>query len=180
MKSTELQRLRDGPLPNELPQGLAIKRISVQCPGNAQDVLARCREVLGIILLQEDSGWLLDDVWRQILPTWFVARFVPESTPEENAEWLRWWTSLSQGDRLRHLHKDLSQSWSLADWLYWLHPDNRRWHWWDATAKSDGLLSVSIVVDDWPCPWQALQWLLWVSGAAALSSDATEVIVPIS
>lgn len=60
---------------------------------------------------------------------------------------------------------DRESRWSLADWMYWMHPEEREWSWWDARVEGAGVASVLVEVPGWPMAVGALEWLLRVAGA---------------
>lgn len=77
------------------------------------------------------------------MPEWFVAACSPERTAEKT-------------------------SWTLADWLYWMEPDERQWFWWDARIDGEGATTVLVEVPRWPSATGALEWLLRAAGASSV------------
>jgi hypothetical protein len=131
------------------------------CPGNAADVLARCREVMSVVLEYQTGEWPDVEAWRRLLPDWFVEACVDESA-EETERWLAEWRSLPPDQQAA---ADEGKPWSLSDWLYWLEPDEREWFWWDARVDDENCVRVEVEVAGWPTPLGALAWLLRTAGA---------------
>ena len=155
----ELERLRYGPNINMNPAPGMSARLIVRCPGNAPDVLRKCKELLVIVLEQDVNNWPSLDAWRSLLPSWFVRQAEEEVSPEQAEQRLR----LSLEERIR-----LSKKWSVSAFVYWFQPNERHWFWWDATAENANLVSVTVLVEGLPFPWGALEWLLRTSGAASV------------
>lgn len=164
----ELRHLFTEPDLDEQPKGLGIVRFDIWCQGNSEIILQRSKEVLEVILRSSTQRWLSNSEWQAILPGWFVAGCAPEKTNEEVEQWLKWWRSLSPQEKNR---ADEEQRWSLEDWLYWLHPDQRQWFWWDAICVDTDLLRVAVEVAEYPFSWQALAWLFKVAGAIRVQPE---------
>ena len=164
----ELRRLYEPPADDEKPEGIGIVRFDALCPDGAISCLERTREVLGAVLRNSTGRWPTNEEWRALLPHWFVERCGPEKTKEQVEAWLQWWRSLSDEEQLR---AEREKTWSLSSWLYWMDPDQRHWHWWDALAEDDKKLKVATTVDEWPFPWGALAWLLRASGASRVEAE---------
>ena len=125
-------------------------------------VLTKVREVLRVVLLNTADSWPSVDRWRDVLPSWFVARCAPEQSQAEAAEWLKWWRSLPAHERAA---AELARPWTLSNWIYWLEPVRREWFWWDGFVDEAGIVHVSVQVMGWPAPLGALDWLLRAGGA---------------
>jgi hypothetical protein len=158
--SRELRRLRSGPEPGERPGG--IDSFVARCPGNAEAVLGRAREVMEVVLRFGTENWPPDSEWPSLLPAWFVAACGPETSVEEDERYMESWRRLSREEQIEEARR---RSWSLLNWVFWMHPDERPWSWWHASVNGPNELLVSIEVDGWPFPWESLSWLLRASGA---------------
>lgn len=158
----ELRHLLIGASPIDIPEGLGLVEVNCYCPGNADVVLSKSREVLEVVLKQSELEWLSDDDWQKLLPEWFVQRCPEEKTEEESEQWLQWWRGLEPEEQLRETRR---LEWTLTGWIPWFLPDERQWFWWNAIVESNKLLRVVIAIEAWPFPWGSLAWLLRASGA---------------
>ena len=164
----EFRRLNGGVQSDEMPEGLGTVRFVVECPGNAAEVADHAKQVLLVVNQNSRSAWPTESEWFNLLPDWFVAACAPEMTQGEAEDYLTWWKSLPDDEQVR-VKKE--QRWSVQDWLYWLHPDERAWYWWDALDVDANALIVAVVIYDWPFPWDALEWLLRSAGATRVDSE---------
>jgi hypothetical protein len=147
-----------GPEPGERAEGLGTERFVVRCPGNAEAVLRNAREVMEVTLQFGLDDWPSDSEWPSLLPPWFVAACAPDMPEEERQR------AIEAPIRLADEEQD-DEPWSVLNWVFWLHPDERQWRWWDASISSENELLVLIQIDGWPYSWGALSWLLRASGA---------------
>jgi len=113
------------------------------------------------------DNWPSDSHWPALLPAWFVAACAPEMSEEESEAHTAAWLRLSDEEKIAAA---ADQSWSVLSWVFWLHPDERGWWWWDASISNENELVVWIDVDGWPYPWGNLTWLLQASGAQEVTS----------
>ena len=156
----ELRRIDSGPAPGERPTGILLE-LSAISSGRSREVLTKAREVMKAVLSNSDPWPDLDD-WRHVLPAWFVERSAPEQTKEEAERWLAWWRKLppeAQAQATEELR------WSIADWLYWLEPEQRQWYWWDGRVVDQDTVRIVIDALDSPTALGALEWLLKAAGA---------------
>lgn len=156
----ELRHVDSGPAPREGPIGILLDLNAISS-GRSREMLARAREVMKAVLLNSDP-WPDLDVWRHVLPRWFVERSAPEQTKEQAERWLAWWRKLSPQEQAQVSEEE---SWSLAEWLYWLEPEQRQWYWWDARVVDQDTARIVIDVPDIPTALGALEWLLKAAGA---------------
>ena len=94
---TELWRVVAGPRVDQRPLGMTANVVAT-CAEDAEKVLARCTQVLGLVLRHarnDLADWPSDDAWTALLPAWFVDACAPSR--REATE-----------DR-----------WHLSGWLYW-------------------------------------------------------------
>lgn len=140
-----------------------IARFGITTDGvSAADVLDRVRQVLRVVNEASRGEWPTAERWKQILPEWFVRACSVEPTEEEEDEWLKHWGGLPERERQKALE---SRTWSLASWLYWMHPDERAWYWTRAEVESDKAAVIDLEVDALPFPWGAFAWVVKVAGA---------------
>lgn len=99
------------------------------------------------------------------LPSWFVEACAPEESKKEALQWLERWRALPPAEQAA---ASARARWSLLDWLYWMDPARREWHWWDAQLVDQQTLKLLVEVDSWPAPLGAVEWLLRASGALEL------------
>jgi hypothetical protein len=164
----ELQRLADGPRPNETPSGIGLARFVVRCPSGAADILAKVATVLKIVDEIALAAWPNTDEWRRKLPEWFTLACAPQISDEQAERWLAWWKALPQAEQA---WAELEKDWSLDNWLYWMQPDNRQWFWWHAQPVDGDHIKVMVSVDAWPFPYGSLRWLFKAAGAVALAPE---------
>ena len=139
--TSERERLDRGPDPGESPPEDAVEVI-YPCPGGAEAVLSRTREVL-VGLIPTPRPWPSLDEWRQRLPSWFV-----DACSDDVA-----------------ISTCVVDKWSLRAWVWWFQPEQRRWTWWDARAV-DNRLSITLVpTGAGSLLLGALEWMLEASGA---------------
>jgi hypothetical protein len=163
----ELRHLQFGVIPGDKVEGVALLLLRVRCRTDASVVLQNCREILGIVLQQYETGWLSEEEWRKKLPDWFVKACAAERTESEEEEYLIRWRDLSHEEQQR---QEEEEKWSVMDWISWFEPSDdpfnqRTWFWWDACIQEPDLLLVAIEVVDLPTPVGFLIWLLRASGA---------------
>jgi len=108
------------------------------------------------------------DEWVAILPDWFVAACGPEVSKEEANEWLRRWEAADADERLEIR---TTGSWRVTGWVYWFRPENRSWYWRAGLVENPNQYRVTIDLLSWPFAWDALHWLLEVSGAQKVCED---------
>lgn len=160
--TSESVRLAQGPDPGEEPMRGYL--VSVSLRGDAADVIARAKAVLRDVV-DLPVGAFASGAAVAALPGWFVDACAEEESDEERAAWLQWWRSLD--DRARVTAAD-ERPWTVADWLYWMCPDERQWVWWESRVAAADAGVVSVVVDDWPEAIGSLLWLLRASGGVDL------------
>lgn len=152
-----------GPEPGQSIGGLGTVRIIARCAGDSEQVLAKAKEVLSILISNEPVSVTDLGKWADALPEWLVSQFVPEPTKEEMDIYL----ALPYEERMKPEHNRPS----LKAWLYWFQPENRYWQWWDAAVLDKDTLVVAIEVREWPFPWEALKWLLEACGAVSVEAE---------
>ena len=160
MKWDELRRLLRGPAADEQIPAPGLTRVHVHCPGNAEEVLARVRRALTIVLLEKPRRWPTNEEWRAKMPDWFVAVCKPEMTDEDE-------------DRLMKLARR-NWPWTAGNWAYWFTPEQRTWRWWDARVENPDLLVIELWVEDYMVR-NALDFLLRAAGATH-----ADVIAPVA
>jgi hypothetical protein len=149
-------------------------RVAARCHGDAGSVRERAVEVLRAILAHGGPPWPAVAEWRKLLPGWFVENSAPERSRAEAERWLVRWRSLSAEEQAKATSV---QSWTLADWLYWLEPAERQWFWWDSVIESPDELHVMVDVPGWPAPLGALDWLLRAAGAVQITHVCLKLLV---
>jgi hypothetical protein len=166
--ANERRHLIEGPAPAEKPGGMGTVRFMVRCSGNAEQVIEKAKAVLMVVNENSAGEWPSDDRWRELLPSWFVARCGPDLSQEQaEAETARW-RALSRDEQIRW---EEERRWSLANWIYWFKPENRHWYWWDAKPLDDKVLVVAVEAHEWPFPSGALAWLLRAAGADRVEAE---------
>lgn len=150
------------PDPDEKLNGCFTEGFVVRCPGNAEAVLSKAKEVMEIALRYRTEDWPSDAEWPSLLPAWFVTACAPEMSHEQAKRYLEWWTKLSYDERLAAAARP--SRWSPLEWVFRLHPKQRCWWWWDASVRGPNELMVTVAVDGWPFGWSDLGWLLRASG----------------
>jgi len=165
MNDEERRRLVAGPLPGERPLEWEERTtMRVTCAGDAPLVLARARAVLAVVLAHDRATWPTPEGWRTALPPWFVARSSPPPRArEEQAMRFRHFLRMTREERLRDHY---TRVWSVEDFVFWFHPREKMWAWWDATVPDDATIIVTLVGRRYP--WGLLEWLFRAAGAAAI------------
>lgn len=166
--ANEHRHLIEGPLPDEKPGGMRTVRFIAWCRGNAQQVIESSKVVLMIVNENSAGEWPNDDKWRELLPSWFVARCGPELSQEQAEAEMARWRTLTREEQVR---EEESELWSLSNWIYWFKPENRYWYWWDARPLDDKTLVVAVEAHEWPFPSGALVWLLRAAGADKVEAE---------
>ncbi|MEP7764388.1 hypothetical protein [Sanguibacter sp. 25GB23B1] len=169
--SEESRRVSFGPRPDESPGRLGLIEAKVISEGAVVDVIEKTKDVLRAVLSMTLDELRSPSTGTARLPEWFVAACSPERPPEAVEQWNVWWRGLDLEARAR---AEDERSWTLADWLYWMEPDERQWFWWDARIDEDGGGTVLVEVLGWPSPTGALQWLLRAAGASSVHFADTE------
>lgn len=157
----EIRHLEDGPGVDERPGGNGLITLAIRTREEPSEMIERAKDVLAVVVAVPPAEWR-PEVVQQSLPAWFVEKCAPERS---NEAWLAWWRSLAVPDRIQ---AERERSWSVADWLFWLAPDERQWHWWDAVVDGERSAKVLVEVPSWPAAIGALEWLLRAAGAASV------------
>jgi hypothetical protein len=169
VSADELRRVAEGPRPDEEPTGQLVAA-DVRCDGDAAAVLARCREVMAVVLEHSDGEWVSDEQWRDLLPAWFVEVSAPDPTPEETQELMARRAAMASDER-RAFDAERSQRWSVGAFVSNFDPEERTWYWWSAEVINDDGFQILLVADDWPAPVGALDWLLRAVGGREIDID---------
>jgi hypothetical protein len=165
LNTDELRRLNTGPLADEKPGGAGLERFLAHRAGDAAEVLARCKEVMRIVLTQDVERWPTDEEWKFLLPDWFVAACADEDTVRQKTQ--RWF-ELSEEERAAATASDV---WSVEAFVYWFLPEERQWFWWDASILDANTVEILVQVLGDPYPWGTLWWLSIASGAIRVDRD---------
>lgn len=168
----EQRHVDTGPRPGELPSGVGTTTVLAHCRGDADSVAERARDVLRAVLAHAGPPWPALADWRNLLPNWFVDSAAPERSQEEAQRWLVWWRSLPPDKRAKAAREEI---WTLANWLYWLEPEERQWFWWDALVENPQTLRVTVEIRGWPVPLGTLNWLLRAAGAVQVDEEPAGV-----
>jgi len=160
--SNESRRLQSGPAQSEKLSGLGLVSFVVCCNGDADAVLRNSKDVMQVVLNFKAEDWPSLEEWRSELPAWFVAKCAPEVSVEEAERWLESWRELPPDEQRR---REMEASWSVDNWTFWMHPDERQWFWWEGLVTGPDRMLVVVEVCEWPFAWGALRWLLRASGA---------------
>ncbi len=169
-RGEEPRHLREGPKPGESHP--LIDYIIARCPGNAEDVLRRCKEVLDALLTQDPEDWPPDEAWPSRLPAWFVAKSAPEMTKDEADRFFETWRSLPNEERMGRLREDDAHGrWSVLGTVHWFRPEERSWWWWDGVAVDKNTVRVTVEVEGSPYASGALCWILRAAGADSAETE---------
>jgi hypothetical protein len=164
----EIKHLDSGATLGENPSKLGTVRLEVDCHGNAELILQRSKEVLRTVIERAKDRWPSNEEWCSILPEWFVVTCSKELPKDEADKWLAWWRKLNPEQKAA---AEAAKKWSLPAWIYWLHPDQRLWFWWDAEILTPDHIRVAVEVSHWPFPWGALRWLFIAAGASDVRAE---------
>jgi len=158
----ELRRLAASAPAGESAPGTKPASFVATCRGDAEDVLARAKEVLRLVAVQALGDWPSEEKWRGILPGWFVDHFAPPMSEQELAVWVARWSAMSPRKQEKAARE---RPWSLVDWLHWVEPANRNWWWRGGAARDSRTLIVEIDLEGWPASGAPLRRLLQAAGA---------------
>lgn len=164
----EHERLRHLTPPETKPMGLGTVRFIGHTESSPQQVIARARAVMAVINENSFTEWPDIGIWKRELPVWFVEQCAPEMTQDEAEAELARRMALNAAERAKVANE---ARWTLANWLYWLEPENRQWFWWDAAILAPNHFAVAVEVVEWPFPSGALIWLFRVAGARELRPE---------
>lgn len=164
----ELRRLDSTPLTADEPAVGQLVRMTATAPGSASTVLQRIRDVMRVLLEHSGGAWPSEEEWRVILPHHFVRAAAAPRSHEEDELWLERWRALPALDQAAAAE---AAPWSLTDWLYWMEPASREWHWWRADHDGSTSLWIDVQVDGWPTALGSLHWLVRASGGRPEASS---------
>ena len=129
--------------------------------GDSGQIVERCQQVLAQVIGADANTWPTLEQWRTALPPWFLGSFATEQSIEEASAWVAWWRGL---DREEQIRAESARGWTLSDWLYWLEPVNRTWHWWNGRVLDANTAVIELMITDWPTPVGSLKWLVRAAG----------------
>ena len=174
----ELRHLIDGSNSADVLNNPDIMIFKISCTNNAQLVLQKCKEIMQLILYHQTENWPSEEKWYKLLPKWFVDVCSPETTSEEDEEYLAKWRQLSPQEQML-----LEESpWSVMEWVSWFEPNDdpynqRYWFWWDAFIVDPDTLIIAVTIIDLSIPYGSLFWLLKASGAIDIKETNEAVSV---
>jgi hypothetical protein len=154
------------------PPGFGEPLVSVRARtlSSPDEVLARCREVLGCVLRNRPADWPDNrtspwpslETWEALLPEWFVNLCAAETTQTKIDAYARRVAGLPP--EIRDI-VDQHTAPPLGAWLERFRA-HRAWLWWDASVISASEFRMRYVVFDYVGHrhWD-LSWLLVASGA---------------
>lgn len=155
--TNELERLLHGAAKESETYGMTTVEVNATC-ADAATLLARCREVMTLILSQSKDAWPTSEAWFRLLPGWFLEGW-PErfgAVPRADCEECR---------RASVVTPRLPTPWSINRWLDSFGRDWRSWYWWDAMVVDPHHLRIDVAIDGWPYNEVTLRWLLLAAGA---------------
>src|SRR5690242_13977532 len=82
LMNKERQRILSGSDRKKNPSGRHVTSYLVKCPGNAQIVLERAKQLLSLVLTYNVQDWPSGAQWIALLPEWFLSRCAPEGVQE--------------------------------------------------------------------------------------------------
>jgi len=125
-------------------------------------VLTKVKSLLRTLHAFGTEDWALVNDETTAIPSWFKDCCSPQMTKNEMSIWLTKWRKLEGAEQLTFEKK---KGWSLMDWLYWMQPKNRTWYVFDAVSCSHHKSKLVLLVDSWPVPLGAAEWMLQAAGA---------------
>jgi hypothetical protein len=167
-REMELMRLSSGQCGDSPPAGLDRFEAEVVCASDAEEVLARTKEVFQVILQQRPEHWPSLEEWRKLLPNWFVEASGPEQTEAEARAGLERWRSLPPDEQLRELS---NERWAIGEFVHWFQPPERECWWWGAAVRGPNKLLICLVVEEPTPSHAALDWLLRAAGAVEIIDE---------
>lgn len=131
----------------------SLVKFTVICERQAQEVIDSCEAILTSFdrtFLEHES---LDVVlYQQVFPSEFCKKFLLLDDVLED-----------------HSDPEKDYAWTMNDWLFMMHPDERFWYWWETKVIDDFSFEVTVLVDGVPFGYGSLEWLLITNGARRLS-----------
>ena len=167
MEHSELDRLKSGPAQGQ-QSDVGTFFFIVRCASDAEAVLRRIKDVVSVVVQNSTEPWPSDEMWRRLLPAWYVSRCAPEESREKAEAWLRHFKSLPHEQQVK---ANEAREWSLGNWIYWFQPDNREWFWWNGRVEDSNTLRVTVESAELPFPYDALVWLFRASGATQVEPE---------
>ncbi|WPC41181.1 hypothetical protein [Clostridium sp. JS66] len=153
----ETLRLIDGLSSDEKVNCESLSMFTIKCNQDSSNVLAKCKEVLKIVLENNENIELTLEDWKKLLPKWFIEKFGKEITQEEAEERIK-----------LPIEERMEKAWRLSAWIYWFEPNERQWYWYDAKVIDNNTIHLLVECEGWPFAWGALEWLFKVCGAIAI------------
>lgn len=139
--TNEVERLLHGAAEGSETYGMMIAEVNVTC-ADAATLLARCREVMTLILSQSKDAWPTSEGWSRLLPSWFREGWLERpGVPRPPSPW------------------------SIEAWADSFGKDWRSWYWWDAMVVDPHHLRIDVAIDGWPYSEGTLRWFLLAAGA---------------
>lgn len=164
----EIQRLKNNN-PNHTEYSGKMKVSLTSSYGtDIEPIIDKVSNILLVILENSENQWPTLKEWEQLFPTWFIEKFAADMTKEEAEKWLKKWRKMSLKKKAKIKE---TMKWSLPDWLYWFEPQNREWEYHSISNISKDSFNFNILVDGWPFPHGAIDWLLKNCGVSSISID---------
>lgn len=162
----EARHLRSGPSDTDRRLGLWVSRYDFKCPGDADEVLRKARDVMEIINdVSLAISWPTDAELSCRLPPWFVEACEPEDIEDKGEDEVTSDELSLEERRAQHF----AERWKLSEWTYWMAPAERVWLWWSADVRDSNTIHVVVdrLGDPPPGPPPGLCWLFAASGAVS-------------
>ena len=138
------------------PKGGRYMTLQVEVLDSEAQLIENILQIMQLVNLNS-RNWLNYEFWKKTLPYWFVDFCSPEMTQLENDEWLAHWRTLNESDKRS---VEVRKVWSLADWLYWMDPENRVWFYASLTTPTPQKALITIFTFEETPPIGALEWLI--------------------
>ena len=166
--SEEIRRLEaEAQRPQPLP-GFLSSPFLVTAGSESAQKLKKAQDLLRIVDRQALQTWPTADVWDCLLPIDFKRVFRCPISKAEADEWMAWWRKLSPEKKIE---AEEARVWTLENWLHWMKPENRKWHWLASEVIDDRTFRVWLEIDGWPFPWGSFKWLLLGVGCRNIKSE---------
>jgi hypothetical protein len=148
------------------PSGDLTQALTVDMEyGSIDPVLPKIKELLSAIRKLSPEFLASGSNINSSIPVWFVEFCKPPLSPEEMKSWLKHWRSLKGQEQVNF---EEEKGWSLADWLYWMHPENRAWYVTGGSELGGFGGKIILAVKNWPAPLGSAKWMLQAAGATAI------------
>jgi hypothetical protein len=129
----------------------------IQSGSDLSECVFRIKSIMKVIAAQSRETWPTDDVWRALLPYWFIDHFA-FYTKEESQ---------------RILDSTPKEKWSEIPWDFYSWLDairDRGWEWWSSKEGEDPKIEICLNLYEWPANLESFEQIVRAVGAKFIST----------